>query len=135
LIVPPKSGKMTVPAYCVEQSRWRAGAMGGKFDNSGNTILAPQSVRAASKVLPARSGQGAVWQEVGKQKGDAARLLRARNTNSSLNETLDSPQVKKICDACAKALGGLPGKHKDVVGVAVAVNGRVEEVDVYPNHE
>src|SRR5262249_40393414 len=43
-------------------------------------------------------------------------------------------QVKKLCDACGKALGGLVEKHKDCIGVAVAVNGKLEEVDIYPNH-
>src|SRR6266478_614713 len=28
LVVPPKSGKMIVPAFCIEQSRWREGKMG-----------------------------------------------------------------------------------------------------------
>ena len=78
LVVPPKSGKMTVPAFCVEQSRWRAGAAGGKFGNVSNTVLAPQAVRAASKLTPGGGGQGAVWREVGKDKGKAARVLMAR---------------------------------------------------------
>src|SRR5262249_55522480 len=68
------------------------------------------------------------------KKAMALARLGARNTNSSLNEALDSPQVKKICDACGKALNGLVDEHKDAIGVAVAVNGKLEEVDIYPNH-
>src|SRR5262249_53105363 len=127
LIVPPKSGAMAVPTFCVEQGRWREGATGRNFDNVKNTILAPQPVRAAAKAIPARGGQAAVWDEVGKQKDAATRRFGVRNTNSNLNEALDSPQVKKICEACAKALNDLPGKHKDAIGVAIAVNGKVEE--------
>jgi hypothetical protein len=135
LIVPPKTGPMPVPAFCIEQSRWRAGASGKQFDNVRNVILASQGVRAAAKGTPMRGGQGAVWREVQKDKAAAMQKLGSKNTNSSLNETLDSPEVKKICDACAKALNPLADKHSDVIGVAVAVNGKVEEVDVYPNHK
>ena len=135
LIVPPKSGAMPVPAFCIEQSRWRAGASGKQFDNVQNAILATQGVRAAAKVTPMRGGQGAVWWEVQRQKRAAMMKLGSKNTNSSFNETLDSPQVKKICDACARALNGLADKHADVLGVAVAINGKVAEVNVYPNHK
>ncbi len=135
LIVPPRSGKMAVPTFCIEQGRWAAGLQGAAFGNASNTVLAGKDVRTAAKVTPARGGQAAVWREVAYQKMVAERALGAKNTNTSLNETLDSPEVKKLCDACGKALGGLPGKHKDAVGVAVAVNGRLEEVNVYPNHD
>ena len=54
---------------------------------------------------------------------------------TSLNETLDSPEVKKLSDACAEALRGVLAEHGDAVGVAIAVNGKVEEVNVYPNHK
>src|SRR5215831_9419884 len=133
LVVPPRSGKMPVPSFCIEQSRWRGGAA---FGSTSNTILADKNVRAASKKGEAGGGgQAAVWEQVASQKAMALARLGARNTNSSLNEALDSPQVKKICDACGKALNGLVEKHKDASGVAVAVNGKLEEVDIYPNHQ
>ena len=134
LVVPPRSGKLTVPTFCIEQSRWQTGAGGASFRNVRNTILAPQSVRAAAKVTPDRGGQSAVWERVAQQKDQASRVLGVKKTNSSLNEALDAPQVKKVCDACGKVLNGLVDKHADTIGVAVAVNGKMEEVDVYPNH-
>jgi hypothetical protein len=124
---------MPVPSFCIEQGRWQVMAAGKQFDNTSNTIYAPQSVRAAAKATPARGGQQAVWQEVARLKVEANTKLGSSNRNSSLNETLDSAQVKKICDACAKALNDLPGKHPDAVGVALAINGKVEEVNLYPN--
>jgi len=60
LVVPPRSGKLTVPTFCIEQSRWQAGDGGTAFRNVRNTILAPQNVRAAAKVTPYRGGQSAV---------------------------------------------------------------------------
>lgn len=56
------------------------------------------------------------------------------NTNTSLNETLDSKQVAKLSRDVAKALGKIAGEHPDSVGVAFAVNGTIEEVNLYPGH-
>jgi hypothetical protein len=134
LVVPPRSGKLSVPTLCIEQSRWQAGDGGGSFGNVRNTILAPLGVRAAAKVTPERGGQGAVWERVAQQKDQASRVLGAKNTTSSLNEALDAPQVKKVCEACARALNDLADKHQDAIGVAVGVNGKITEVDLYPNH-
>jgi hypothetical protein len=133
LVVPPKSGKMPVPSFCIEQSRWQLGKDGKAFGKVETVILAGQGVRTASKAIPDKGGQGAVWEAVARQKQAAQLKLGSGYSNSSLNETLDSPQVKKICAACAKALDGVPAKHADAVGVAIAVNGKVAEVNLYPN--
>jgi hypothetical protein len=130
LVIPPKSGKMKLPTFCVESGRWTLSKDGKVFSNVHNAILAPQGIRAASK---GGGGQGAVWDEVARSKKVTMEKLGSKNTNTSLNETLDSAQVKKVCEACGKALNDLPAKHPDAIGVAIAVNGKVEEVDVYPN--
>jgi len=131
LVVPPRSGKRPVPSFCIEQARWQGGVA---FSSTSNKALADKGVRAAAKVTAGRGGQRAVWERVAQQKAVANIRLGSANTTSSLNEALDSPQVKKVCEACAKALNGLVEKHKDAIGVAIAVNGNIEEVDIYPNH-
>jgi hypothetical protein len=124
---------MKLPTFCCEAGRWQLGKSGKDFGNVSNTVLAPLSVRAAAKGTPMRGGQGAVWDEVARSKDAATKKLGTINTNTSLNETLDSAQVKKVCEACAKALNDLPAKHPDAIGVAITINGHVEEVDLYPN--
>jgi len=135
LVIPPKSGKMPLPTFCCEHGRWTLGQSGKGFMNAENRILAPQGVRAAAKYIPNRGGQAAVWDSVARDKKVANAKLGAPNTNTTLNETLDSKQVKKLCDDCARSLGELPAKHADAIGVAIAVNGKVEEIDIYPNAE
>jgi hypothetical protein len=147
LVVPPHSGTLPVPANCVEHGRWHAGAGGNEFIYAANAALAPKPVRSAAKGLDevsalqtgmgrelASSRQPGVWDAVADQKAIAARALNAPNTNSSLNETLDAPEVKKLSDNCAKALAGVLKDHPNAVGVAIAVNGKIEEVNVYPNN-
>lgn len=133
LVLPPKSGQQPLPTFCCESGRWTLGGKGKDFGNVENRIQAPLAVRGASKLTPDKGGQGAVWDEVAKSKVAAEMRLRTANSNTSLNETLDSKQVKQICEACAKVLDPIPIKHDDVVGFALAINGRLEEVNVYPN--
>ena len=131
LVNPPKSGRVAVPTACIEQSRWHEGKTGARFGFTINDALAPKGVRGAGKI---ENDQGKVWCCVAVQKTNARSLLKAANTNSSANEMLDSPQVKRISDRCAEALASVLSAHPDAVGVAIVVNGQIEEVNVYPSH-
>jgi hypothetical protein len=134
LVIPPHSGRTTVPAYCVEQSRWVEGERGKEFGFAVNAALAPKGVRGAAKVEGKQDG---VWACVGAHKvsAQACPSLQVSNTNSSVNETLDAEAVRSVSDdyaaALASALDGPAGGG--AVGLAIAVNGQIEEVNVYPN--
>jgi hypothetical protein len=130
LVIPPKSGPMSVPTFCVEQSRWQVGANGRTFAAANNVALAPKGVRGAAKVENSQSG---VWQVVGVQKKTAQVRLSASNTNSSLNETFDSPRVQQDSQEYAKALAVALDESPEAVGVVILVNGEFEEANIYPN--
>jgi len=131
LVIPPKSGKMPLPSFCVEQGRWQGGKA---FHYSANAALAPKDVREACKVV---NQQGVVWESVRGVKNSAQQspTVNAPNTNTSLTETLEAPQVKKLSDECAEALKEILADHPRAVGVVIAVNGKIEEVNVYPNQK
>ena len=61
--------------------------------------------------------------------------MKSANTNSSVNELLDDPATRSISDdfagAFAHALDGEAGCN--AVGVVIAINGQIEEANVYPN--
>src|SRR5262245_4595362 len=125
LVIPPKSGTMPLPSFCVEAGRW----VGGKqFHGSANAALAPKDVRQSSKVA---NQQGRVWDSVRiiKHEAEKSGELNAPNTNTSLTETLEAPQVKKVSDDCAAALRDILDDNPRAVGVAIAVNGVIEEVN------
>jgi hypothetical protein len=131
LVIPAHSGKQTLPAFCVEQSRWMAGKGGRVFTACPNAALAPKSVRGAAKY---EKGQGQIWSAVAAIKDGAAANLSAANTNSSINELFDAPKIQSFSEEYAVHLSAVLDKHPDAVGVAIAVNGQFEEADIYPNH-
>ncbi len=130
-VIAPKSAAQPLPSFCIEHNRWTEGGSGRNFQVTANSALAPKDVRCAAKVS---KDQSMVWNNVAAQKSACSIALGSPNTNSSLNETLDSPKIKEISDACAKALSTAVEKPTDAVGIAIVVNGKIEEVDVYPNH-
>src|SRR6185312_371473 len=62
LILPPRSGKIPISAFCVENGRWsrRGNEEVTTFTSSGNAV-ASREVKLAAK---ARGSQGEVWKEV-----------------------------------------------------------------------
>ncbi|HEV3143926.1 MAG TPA: DUF6569 family protein [Gemmataceae bacterium] len=132
LVIPPKSGRTSVPTFCVEHSRWAEGKKGKEFGFSVNPALAPKGVRGAAKV---EGSQDRVWGCVAAQKDSAQKKLKCPNTNSSVNEMLDSPQVQTISEEYAAALSRAldRAENSSAMGVAIVFNGQIEEVDLYPN--
>src|SRR5215475_11168556 len=64
LIVPPKSGKIPIDAFCVEQGRWsRRGGEAVTAFSASNNALASKDLKIAAK---AKGSQGEVWANVSK---------------------------------------------------------------------
>lgn len=130
MVVPPKSGRMPVPAFCIEEGRWSGAGMA--FGAVANSALAPQRVRVASKVA---GDQGKVWEEVAEQRGVLAFDDDDDYETTSLNEAFDSEEMKEVSRKFEEKLGGIFAEHADAVGVAFALNGKIQEVDVYPGRQ
>jgi hypothetical protein len=79
--------------------------------------------------------QDRVWGCVAAQKVSAHKKLQCPNTNSSVNEMLDAPQVRAISEEYATALGQAldRAENSDAVGMAIVWGGQIEEVNLYPN--
>ncbi len=67
LIVPPKSGRIPIDAFCVEQGRWsRRGNEAVAAFSASDNALASKDLKIAAK---ARRSQGDVWANVSKAQG------------------------------------------------------------------
>jgi hypothetical protein len=134
LILPPKSGKLPVASFCVESGRWqkRGAEAAGNFD---------KSLRCANSKdlkIAAQSGmrsQDQVWKKVQETQQKLSRnvgqAVENKESPTSLQLTLEDKKLLEELDKYVKELAkGVEGK-KDVLGYAVAINGKVEAADVF----
>ena len=133
LILPARSGKVSIAAFCVEQGRWsKRGAETVTQFHSANDRIATKDLKLAAK---RSKSQGEVWSEVSKAQAKLSANLGApvasAQSASSLQLTLENEKVRATTDEYVKALAGIVAKHPDAVGYAFAINGRVNSADVY----
>jgi hypothetical protein len=133
LILPGKSGKVSISAFCVEQGRWsRRGAETVTQFSSANERAATKELKLAAK---RSKSQGEVWNEVSKAQAKLSANLGASvasdQSASSLQLTLENERVRATAEEYVKALSGIVAGHPDAVGYAFAINGQVNSADVY----
>jgi hypothetical protein len=132
-IVPPKSGRMPLAAFCVESGRWskRGNEESGQFTSSDNSIATKDLKLAAKR----EKSQQAVWENVKvAQEKLAVNVVAARPAlmeTSSFELSIENSEVKETTDAYVKALSGILQNRSDVIGYVFAINGHVNSADVY----
>jgi len=132
-IVPPRSGRMPIGAFCVESGRWnkRGNEESASFSSSEN-MVATKDLKLAAK---RERSQEAVWKNV-----SAAQEKLSKNVGGSVQETVsvsslelsvENEKVKETTAAYIKALSGILQNKSDVIGYVFAINGHVNSADVY----
>ena len=136
-VVPPRSGRLPIDAFCVEHGRWsqRGGETVARF-SSADAQVASKGLKLAARKS---RDQAQVWNEVRQAQDRLAASLgasvQAPVSASSLQLTLEHQEVAKSTDAYLRALSGLPAGKKNVIGYAFAVNGRLNSAEVYASSE
>jgi len=132
-LLSPGSRKVPLAVFCVESGRWhgRGSEPSGQFAASSKTIVTKRqklAVKVAGK-------QGDVWDSVAAAQADlggkVGHSVRAHESSTSLQLSLEDKQVTGTVDEYVHNLEKALPKDNDVVGYAVAVNGNVEAVDVF----
>ena len=135
-IVPPRSGRMPIAAFCVESGRWgKRGEEQAGFFSSSDNAAATKELKLAAK----RAGsQQAVWQNVSvaqdKLSKNVAETVNVSASPTSLALSVENAKVKETTGAYISALSGLLRNKTDVIGFAFAINGKVNSADVYASH-
>jgi hypothetical protein len=137
LLLQPKSGKVPVPSFCVERGRWsRRGGEDVKAFNRSNDAIVGNDLKLAARK---DNNQGKVWEGVGKAQAMLRDNLKAsvmaKTSSSSLALTLEHKKLLEAVDVYTKKLQGILDKQTDVIGYAVAINGKVNNADVYASAE
>jgi hypothetical protein len=135
MLLPPRSGKVKAASFCVEHGRWqqRPGEAADRFSSS-QAHVAHKELRIAQ----IRGSQQEVWDSVDRVQSKLAANLggsvRAEQSSSSLQLTLEHERVRKGVADYVSALSGVVASHADAVGYAFAVNGAISAADVYASH-
>jgi ARG/rhodanese/phosphatase superfamily protein len=132
-IVPPRSGRMPIAAFCVESGRWnkRGNELAGEFSSSDNSV-ATKELKLAAK---SENSQGAVWQNVSLAQEKLSRNVGGKVSSpvseSSLELSIENSKVKETSAAYINSLSGILRNKSDVIGYVFAINGKVNSADVY----
>lgn len=118
VLLPPRSGPLTLPVYCVEQGRWQGA---GQQFTTRETLAAP---RLREKILE-RPDQRAVWAEVDRY----ARRAAAPSATASYQAIPDKAEVQAQQKDVEAAIGGTiaPGAQ----GAAVFVGDTLAGLDLF----
>jgi hypothetical protein len=133
LILPPRSGKIPIAAFCVENGRWsqRGNEASTVFSSSANTI-ASRELKLAAKV---EGSQSEVWREVSvaqdKLSANVGARVNGAASPSSLQLALENKEVQRTTDSYISALTGIVDGKNDVIGYVFAINGKINSADVY----
>jgi hypothetical protein len=157
LLLPPRSKRVSIAAFCIESGRWTgranedpkqfvsaAAAMPsheakeamrnymGKLPLLGG-MLSPTSSYSDTADVAAR--QQEVWSAVSKTQDKLSRSVgepvAAPASPSSLQLSLENEKLKQAQEAYVTALQGAGEADNDIIGYVFAINGKIDSGDVY----
>jgi hypothetical protein len=149
LLLPPRSGLVSIAAFCVEPERWTARGAEDPTKFSSSTHAMPshdamleiQSYAGTLTTTPAAPApnpsetQVEVWSSVRTTQDKLARSVgqsvKKSASPSSLQLSLENEKLKQAEAAYVTALqsGGETGD--DIVGYVYVINGKIKSADVY----
>lgn len=133
IIIPARSGRIRIEAFCVESGRWqkRGNEDSSQFNSSNDRIVSKELKLAANGTR----SQQEVWEKVSEAQDKLGRSLNApvvsSTSRSSLQLSLENGRVTATADEYIKKLANLVEGKSDVIGYAFAVNGEINSADIY----
>ena len=128
LLLSPHSGRIEIPAFCVEPGRWQEKS--DKF-SSGKSVT-PPSLRQVAKETRSQEG---VWNSVRTNLKSCSKAAGAGNVDNSGSQSMQRVYENQKVDAAIKSsqayFADLPDKYPQMNGVVVAVNGRILCADLF----
>jgi hypothetical protein len=160
MLLPPKSGRVPIAAFCVEQGRWAArGTEDVKTFNSAAKLLPSREAKIAMQAPPpatvtvggphvgrptpgrdAETGsrQQLMWSAVAstqrKLSDRVGGAVAAPESRTSLQLSLESERLKTAQDSYLDALRRAGEQGDDIIGAVFVINGRISSADVYPSN-
>jgi len=133
IIIPARSGRVSIEAFCVESGRWtkRGNEESDKFTSSNDRIVTKELKIAAN----GERSQQEVWKEVSEAQAKLGKAVGGSVTSgasaSSLQLSLENRQVAATVDDYVRQLSSAVNGKSDVIGYAFAINGQINSADIY----
>jgi len=133
IIIPARSGRVLIEAFCVESGRWtkRGNEDSSKFTTSNERIVTKELKIAANGTR----SQQEVWSKVSDAQArlgnNVGGSVAAADSASSLQLSLEDKKVVANIDEYVKKLSGIIDGRSDVIGYAFAINGKINSADIY----
>ena len=133
IIIPAGSGRVKIDAFCVESGRWtkRGSEDSTKFTSSNDRIVTKELKIAAN----AARSQSEVWHQVSEAQARLSKNVggdvKAGPSRSSLQLSLEDGKVVTSVNDYVRSLSHIVNGKSDVIGYAVAINGKISSADVY----
>jgi hypothetical protein len=136
-ILGKRSGRVPIPTFCVEQSRWhRRGNESAVAFSASPSYLSSKSVKLGTKVS---ASQAQVWSSVASEQQKLSKAVdsdvAAQESASSYQLTLEHKKVQERIKSCVETLHKEAANQKDTVGFVFAIGDELNSADVYANHD
>jgi hypothetical protein len=133
LILPPRSGRIPIAAFCVENGRWsKRGSEEATVFNSSANVVAGRELKLAAKNA---ESQSEVWRQVAvaqdKLSANTGTRVNGASSPTSFQLALENKKVQASAESYVKALGSIVDGKTDVIGYVFAINGKINSADVY----
>ncbi len=136
IIIPARSGRVLISAFCVESGRWkkRGDEDTGQFSSSNDRLVTRDLKLAANK----SSSQQEVWAKVGEAQRRLSQnvggSVAASDSATSLQLSLENGKVTATSAEYMRKLQNLIEGKSDVIGYAFAINGKLNSADIYSSN-
>ncbi len=133
IILPAKSGRIKISAFCVESGRWtqRKGEDKEKFGSSNDRVVTRDLKLAANL----SKSQGEVWKRVAeaqdKLSSNVGTKVNSAASSTSLQLALENKVVAATMDEYVKKFTSIVAGKNNVIGYAFVINGEINSADVY----
>jgi hypothetical protein len=135
-VVAPRSGRVPIASFCVEQGRWQARGKEStySFSSSSNAVTS-NGLKLSLKTMAGASKQREVWKNVSRTQERLSKNLgesvESLDSSSSLQLSLENARLKEEITPFLRRLAAVADGKDDVIGVAIVINGKVTAADVY----
>lgn len=123
ILLPPKSGWVRVPVFCVEHGRWVS--VSSEF-KSGE-LLVPNAVRSKAKI---HESQAEVWDEIASSQDE----LGIASGTDAVRANYENKEIQEKVGEYAKKFEKIPNLSNSTIGVVVTSGNRIICFDLFANN-